>query len=434
MTAGLFDVRETGMLREALGPYTVDAVHDLIGLVGQSALARSDLAGVSRQLRGHRGRLATLVRLFLLGQPVPEAEARAALEPLPLEEAHAAGLLINSAGATRALFDVRPYAQVGAALSGSVGPDWWVVSDFGSDVRPGPLAPEHVLGIGTASLTLAQATPRSPVGRALDVGTGSGVQALHLGLHAEHVVATDISPRALRLAATTAALSGQKWDLRPGSLLAPVEGERFELVVANPPFVVSDGTGGYDYRDSGLAGDAVCETLVRALPGILADNGTAQLLANWTITADRTWQERLAGWIEDQGCDAWVWQREVAEPAEYVALWLRDAGEAPGTPRWVERYDAWLDWFVGAGIAAVGMGLITLWRTEATSPVVVLEDVPQAVEQPAGAHVSEWIARQRLLAATSDQALLAMPWHAAGGLVRERSDVLDATGWRTAAV
>jgi methylase of polypeptide subunit release factors len=113
-----------------------------------------------------------------------------------------------------------------------------VVSDFGSDVRPGPLAPEHVLGIGTASLTLAQATPRSPVGRALDVGTGSGVQALHLGLHAEHVVATDISPRALRLAATTAALSGQKWDLRPGSLLAPVEGERFELVVANPPFVV----------------------------------------------------------------------------------------------------------------------------------------------------------------------------------------------------
>jgi SAM-dependent methyltransferase len=434
VTAGLFDDRETALLREALGRYTVDAVHELIGLTGQAALARGDLAGVSRQVRRQRGRLATLVRLFLLGQPVREADARAALEPLPLDAAGAAGLLTLSAGATRALFDVRPYAQVGAGLSGLVAPDWWVVSDFGSDVRPGPLQPDHVLGIGTASLTLAQATPRSPVGRALDIGTGSGVQALHLGRHAHHVVATDISPRALRLAATTAALSGQTWDLRAGSLLAPVERERFDLVVANPPFVVSDGTGGYEYRDSGLAGDAVCEALVTGLPGILTENGTAQLLANWTITSDQTWQERLAGWLEGRGCDAWVWQREVAEPAEYVALWLRDAGESPGTPRWVERYDAWLDWFAGAGIAAVGMGLITLWRTAATSPVVVLEDVPQAVEQPAGVHVSAWIARQRLLAATSDEALLAIPLRAAEGLVRERFDLLDPAGWMTAAV
>ncbi len=78
------------------------------------------------------------------------------------------------------------------------------------------------------------------------------------------VVATDISARALRLAATTAELSGYRWDLRAGSLLEPVADEAFDLIVANPPFVVSPGLdrehGGYDYRDSGLAGDAASAT------------------------------------------------------------------------------------------------------------------------------------------------------------------------------
>jgi hypothetical protein len=431
MTSGLFDDREVALLRGAVRGYTVDAVHDLIGPVGQSELARGDLAGVSRRLRGVIDPVATLVRLFLLGLTVPEPEARSALHPLPLDAARRAGLLTGAGSGVRALLDVRPYAQVGGAPAG---PDWWVVSDFGSDVRPGPVAVDHVLGIGAASVTLAQATPRQPVERALDVGTGSGVQALHLGLHAREVVATDVSERALRLAATTAALSGQSWDLRAGSLLEPVAGERFDLVVANPPFVVSDGSAGYDYRDSGLAGDDVCAALVSGLPGILAEGGTAQLLANWIIPADRPWQDRLSGWFAGRGCDAWVWQREVAEPAEYVALWLRDAGEHPGSPTWAHRYDAWLDWLVGAGIAAIGMGLITLWRTDTADPTVVVEDVRQAVEQPSGAQIADWLPRQRLLAATSDEELLALRLRAADGLVLARSDVLGDGGWASAAL
>jgi len=57
-----------------------------------------------------------------------------------------------------------------------------------------------VLGIGHASLTLAQITERTPVKRALDVGTGCGIQTFHLLAHAEHVTATDISERALAFA------------------------------------------------------------------------------------------------------------------------------------------------------------------------------------------------------------------------------------------
>jgi hypothetical protein len=168
------------------------------------------------------------------------------------------------------------------------------------------------------------------------------------------------------------------------------------------------------------------------LPAALTEGGTAQLLANWVITADQDWDERVGGWLAGSGCDAWVWQREVAEPGEYVSLWLRDAGEAPGTSRWSDRYGAWLDWFEATGVVAVGMGLITLWRTDATDPVVVCEDVPQPVEQPAGAHVASWHERQRWLRGRGDDALLAAVLRPVPDLVLERSALLDGQGWTTA--
>lgn len=426
--APLLDRADLDRLRAALDDFTVAAVHDLLGPAGQAAHSQNDLSFVRRLVRAEGpSPLATLMALFLLGDEVEEAAARAALAPLPLEAAVAGGLVDSSAGGVRARLDLRPYVEAGGT------DPWWVVSDFGSDVRPGPLAADHVLGIGNASLSLAQATPRDPVGRALDLGTGSGIQALHLGRHAGRVVATDISARALRLAATSAALSGQSWDLRSGSLLDPVAGDTFDLVVANPPFVVSAGVDGYEYRDSGLSGDGVCEALLTGLPGVLSPGGTAQLLANWIVPDDGDWRGRLAGWLDGRGCDAWVWQREVAAPSEYATLWLRDAGEVPGSPRWNARYDAWLDWFDAAGVVAIGMGLITLWRTESARPVLELEDVPQALEQPIGAELPAWIARRRWLAETADAALLDRSLRAARDLVRTTDALAGADGWSPAA-
>lgn len=428
MPDALLDARGVAQLQQALAAYTVDGVHELLGLGGRAAQQRGDLAGVARCLPPGE-RLSTLVRLFLLGGAVDEQQARAALAPLDPDRG--AGLLEVGGGWVRARVEVRPHADDDAG-----GAPWWVVSDFGSDVRPGPVRDDHVLGIGAASLTLAQAVPRRPVGRALDLGTGCGVQALHLARHAGEVWASDVSERALRLAATSAALSGQRWVLRQGSLLEPVRDQTFDLIVANPPFVVSPGlragAGGYDYRDSGLAGDGVSEALLRGLPAHLADGGSASLLANWIIPADGgDWAGRLTGWLAGSGCEAWVWQREVVEPGAYVALWLRDAGEQPGTPRWNERYDAWADWFDRCGIAAVGMGLVTLWRGGAGSPAVVCEDVPQAVEQPSGATIAAWFARRRWLGAHDDAALLRARLRCADGVVRTRHDVRGPDGWQT---
>ncbi len=428
----LFAPAQLAQLRRALSDYTVDGVHELIGLAGRSALSRGDLTGVARRLGADP--LSDLVRLFLLGQPVPDSAAARALVPLDLSAAEAGGLLARSAGEIRARLDLRPYAEDRglAGLSASGDPSWWVLSDFGSDVRPEPLAADHVLGIGAAALTLAQATVRPRVDRALDIGTGCGVQALHLSDHAAWVTATDISTRALRLAATSAALNGLDWDLRAGSLLDPVAGERFDLVVSNPPFVVSPGgPGGFDYRDSGLSGDAVSRELIQRLPAVLTDGGTAQLLANWVITSEQSWAERVGGWLAGRGCDAWVWQREVAEPGEYVALWLRDAGEVPGTPRWRERYDAWCDWLERSGVSGIGMGLVSLRRTGSESPVVICEDVPQPVEQPSGPAIAGWFERAAWLRDHDADRVLDARLRAAPDIVLTSHARPGPAGWST---
>jgi methylase of polypeptide subunit release factors len=367
---------EADRLADALraAGYFSDRVVELLGDEAAGALARGERVPALRATRGGSP-VETLVRLFLLGSTEPAAAVEAAMPVTALVERDGPGY--------RAAVDLRPYEG------------WWVVADLGTDVRPGPVRPDHVLGVGPASLTLADATIRRPVGTALDLGTGCGVQALHLSGHAGRVTGTDVLPRALAMARLTARLNGLDWELLEGDLLDPVAGRRFDLVVSNPPFIVGPGDRvfeGFAYRDSGLAGDEVCRRLIRGVPGLLAEDGWCQLLANWVHRDGEPWEDRLSGWLAGLGCDAWVWQRELADPAQYAALWLADSGER-GSPAYERRYADWLDWFTAERIEAVGFGLVTLHRTGAADPTVVVEEVTQAIEEPAGPHVAAWFDR-----------------------------------------
>ncbi len=367
--------------------FTADGLLSLLGASAYAALGRDEGVPARRALQDRHGADAELVRLFVLGERVPRADAA---KHLPLDDLVSLGL-VGGASQVRALVDVRPYGESDT--------DWYVVSDHGPDSAGRPIeevAADHVLGVGGASLTLARITPRDPVERALDLGTGCGVQSLHLGRHASHVVATDRNRRALRLAGVSAALSGQEWDLREGSLFEPVGGETFDLVVSNPPFVISPGHR-YTYRDAGLPADDLGRLLVQQSPARLNDGGTAVVLANWLHVRGEDWRERVAGWVASTGCDAWVAQREVQDPAEYVGLWLRDAGGHVEDPEArVEhdrRYSEWLDAFRSMNAEGIGFGWIVLHRGGtygAQGPRI--EDVANAPRQPRGDEVAALVA------------------------------------------
>lgn len=385
-------------LRDALAAadFTHDAVADLLGPLAHAALGRNETTPGERVTRGGSP-LETLTRLFLLQRSVSRVEADAALPDL-VDRMAAEGLVNTSVGDVAARLDVRPYASDDA--------DLWVVSDLtpGLDGVPHRLSADHVLGISSASTSLAQQTIREPVATALDLGTGCGVQALHLATHANRVVATDVNPRALWVTRFNAALNGvaDRIDVRSGSFFEPVATETFDLVATNPPFVISPATGErLVYRDSGLPRDQVVEDIVRGLPARLNPGGWGQVLANWIIARDQPWDERLAGWLGGD-CDALVVQREVLDPAAYVELWLRDAGL---TDDYISRYDTWLSWFDAQGIEGVGFGWINLRRTDATGRHDLIE-WPYDVEQPIAPAIAQWGAYADLDRALDDDALL----------------------------
>jgi methylase of polypeptide subunit release factors len=277
-------------------------------------------------------------------------------------------------------------------------------------------------------LTLAGATVRPQVASALDLGTGCGVQALHLSEHAGLVTATDSNPRALQMAALSAGLSGlPQPELLGGDLWEPVQGRRFDLVVSNPPFVIGPAQR-YEYRDSGLSGDELCRQLLATTAQHLTEGGHAQFLANWLHLEGIDWRERLAPWVAATGCDAWVVQREVTDPAAYVAMWLRDSGDENDR----ELAEDWLRLLEESGVEGIGFGLISLHAGSAASPVLRMEELYGPITQPVGPSVQAWFERVAWLRDTNESELLASCLRLAADVALETLSVPGETGWESA--
>lgn len=364
-------------LRSALEDYTVDAVVEAIGDEGQAALGRNHTVAAQHALGRRDDALATLTRLFILQDAVPDAAVQRAL---PFDGLEASGVLERDGDDWRAAVDIRPYASPDDSADG------WLVSDHAAtlDTSRGAPREDHVLGVSPASTTLAQLTIRRPIRRALDLGTGCGVQALHLARHTESIVATDLNPRALRLADLSLRLSGVSAELRLGSLYDPAGDDPYDLIITNPPFVMSPPSEArFTYRESEFMADGFMRAVVTGAAGHLAPAGVLQVLGNWAHVAGQPWAERLGLWVAETGCDGLVIEREVLDPYEYIEIWLADAGLA-GTPGYRQAYETWLDYFDHLGITGIGMGWITLVNAGRADPDIRIEEWPHAVEQPVG--------------------------------------------------
>lgn len=394
----------------AAAGFTVDRVTDLVGPEAMSAWSRDQAVPARRALRERGSQdpaLSTLTAFFLLGDPVRSSALDAALHTVGASGLVRLGLVEGTSEPTStgggtgaatdsgpnpatdsgtdpllsAAMDLRPYATDSSE-------ELWVASDLGAFQRPGVLRHDHVLGIGGASTTLVQSTPRRPVATALDLGTGCGIQTFHLLAHAEHVTATDISERALATTRFNLVLNASALGLDPehledrvrlelGSMLEPVAGQHFDMVVSNPPFVITPrtpqetDTERFTYRDGGLPGDRIVRDLLAELPSVLAPGGTAHLLANWEIPRDpqgkpeATWSRGPQSWIP-AGTGAWVIQRELQDPCEYAETWLQDASQQRDPQAFDRAYAAYLDDFASRDVAAIGFGMVWLQRPEDT--------------------------------------------------------------------
>jgi methylase of polypeptide subunit release factors len=375
---------DLGRLRQALNNagYTQEAI-------AQTVLSdRSDkpLDPVSlRRRTASPSPLDTLQQLFILAQAVPESHARAVLAPADVDELVTLGLLRRCAAGIQATATLMP--GEGLLMAREIYPDFLT----------GPVPHDYVLGTGPASRFTSYLTVRRSVESAMDLGTGAGFLALLMARHSRQVVATDTNARALCFAALNARLNElPNIELRQGSLFEPVADRQFDLIAANPPFVISPGSQ-FEYRDSGQPGDYLCEQVIRQAPLRLREGGYCSVLLNWHHTGTEDWAARPSQWVAANGCDAWIFNFLMRDPISYAATWLYpECGDKQD--EYARRLDEWLAYFQRLGIGAISFGAIILRKRSATRNWIRADIAPSGEPaQPCGDQIERIFAAQTFL-------------------------------------
>jgi hypothetical protein len=296
-------------------------------------------------------RLPPLAALLTLEEDVSAGVARRALSPLQLERLVEAGLLELDRDQVRSPF------RIGTAEG---------LFLFG-DGR-GAIGRDHVMGMSGPSKLTAWLTPREPRGSMLDLGTGSSVQAILAAGHCERVVGVDINPRALGFADLNARLNGvENVEWRRGSWLEPVEGEYFDLIVANPPYVVSPDSE-FTYRDSGMSPGELVARLCREIPAHLEEGGVAVVLCQWPHSSGDDWDVSPRAWTRGTGCDAIAVRFSITDPLEHAVGWNAPPVRSL-TPEVFQRTVArWYRYCEETGTGAISFGAIVLRRTAGGIP------------------------------------------------------------------
>jgi methylase of polypeptide subunit release factors len=362
--------------------YSESAVVDLLGDDAYSG-DREDIPVFERRLAGLP--LDNAVRALFLQLPVPRNELTKALGRRGVDALEATGLADVG---TEVVPRVR-ILPVGKFL---------VASD---DYAPGDEPPDYVAAYTPTSRLCEALTPRHRVGRALDVGTGSGVQALFAARHARLVVATDVNPRALAYTELNAALNDvTNIECRPGSLFEPVAGETFDLITSNAPYVVSPEQR-WAYRDAGLEADELSERMVESAADHLADGGFATLVLSWVADDEDAPDEHALAWAKRSGCDSWVLPVWGSDPLDHAATWndgLVGDGKAFGA-----ALDEWLRYLARLRVRWVTEGAVVLHRRPGRRSSARVDELDEDDLEDAGNQVRRAFASRARLAGLSKQ-------------------------------
>jgi len=285
----------------------------------------------------------------MIGQAVDSSEAEKSLGAGSLRALEGAGLLERKGGALRATVRLVPHGDIVVACDRAY---------YADTDTPGSAV---VSGVTHPAILLADLTVRKGVHSALDLGTGGGIQALLLARHCERVVAVDVNPRALEFARMNADLNGiDNIELRLGSWFEPVAGERFDIVTANPPYVMSpDST--FLYRDSGMKADSLCRHIVREIPEHLEEGGFGHVLISWALRDGEEWSAPLRDWVSGLGCDAWLLHYLTEDPLTQAGKWNQPLA-AESLKTYGAALDRWTDYYRREGIDQIAFGAVVLRR------------------------------------------------------------------------
>lgn len=365
--------------------------------------------------------LHTLIRLFLMEMPVEKSILEKAVQPMTIESWEQAGLVHCRAKEVIAAVKLLPFQNL-------------VVAFDLTSIMQTPLRENYVMGIGSSTITLSNLTIRRQSRRTLDLGAGCGVHAFLAAPHSGHTVAVDINPRAVQLAQFNAKLNAiTKIECLQGDFFEPVADQKFDLVVSNPPFVISPETR-FIYRDGGMEADSVTRRIVREVPRFLNKGGFCQILCNWAETNGQDWQKRLKNWFEGTGCDAWVMRSESLTAATYASTWIKHTEFFDQETEFAERFRKWMAYYERLGIEAVGAGLITMRKAKGKANWFRADESPKKMLGPCGESIAKGFElRDFLETVRDDNTLLNSRLHHSPDIRLEQQLEPAEQGWKTTA-
>lgn len=362
--------------------------------------------------------LHVLIRTFILGLPMSEEAVRAAVAPVSIEWLREVRLIKRVGGAVRAVARLSPWR------------DLVLLSDFLPPYSQALRSDFVMSGTSPSSVSLSRLTLRQRVGTALDLGTGAGTHALLAASHADRVVATDTNFRALNFAWMNACLNGiGNVSFKPGSFFEPVAGEQFDLIVSNPPFVISPQSR-LMFQNPGLGGDAVSELVVRQAPAHLNEGGCAVSLISWTHENEEDWGVGPCRWAEGNGCDFWLLYSTSEGPLEYAAHALRQT-EAIRSARYAAQLASWIDYYRQQNIGRLALGAAILRKRQASRHWARCENLSGVtLSTEAGEQFQRIFAAEDFLAGSTDgDELLGWPVVLHPDHVLEQRLVAGQEGW-----
>jgi len=242
-------------------------------------------------LARHGGPVADIARLFSYLEHVERRAAESALGPDLVARLLEAGVLEHAdAGRVRAGFMILPLGEQ------------WFLSD------PLDRGPEAVMGPGMTTLMLHRLLDELPAATVLDLGCGAGTLAVAAAGRGARATGADLSPRALAIAAFNARLNDVELETALGDVGDAVRGRRFELVLAQPPYLPRpEGEAATTYLHGGSYGDELAMRFVSDCARLLAPGGVAALHFDSVVRPHEPLPERLRRAIGDA-------------PAELLAL------------------------------------------------------------------------------------------------------------------
>lgn len=380
--------------RLATQGYDAAGLRRLLGIASIDEIGVLNYAVAIERVRDVRSPLATLVRVFFLEQRDAPAALRRAL-----------GARLFDAMVSRRVLAVRNVkgdGHVESLLRFDPVAEQIYVADlrFRDQVVRALTLPsgDPVYPPSSDSVLLTDCVVIPDGAEVLDLCTGSGVQALRQARSASRLVAVDINPRAVAMSRRNAWLNRvENFESRQGDLYDAVRDERFDIVLANPPFVSSPYDDAPSYHAGGPRGDRVLRRVFQGLRSHLTPGGRAFAVSHVGLRREEELEQLAGTWFKGFSGRAAVLKVEVGSALDLAAAQslfaLRDGTESYG--REIRR---WLTYLKQHRIECVALILVVAEHAGAAA-VEVIDARPRVfplpMAPPPEQRIAEWLNAKR---------------------------------------